>query len=84
MDKSFGIYIQFKPGVIALGLEEYKGITVVYINDDKRYLYQTIINGEVNAGESDNIDNLRDLAHKDIDDFLNEGKSNEEKDQENK
>lgn len=74
------LFIHFKEGLVALGMEEYKGFIVLYFQKaDKTCLYNIIINGELNQGVAETKEAVIELAHKDLNEFLNTDGNNQTK-----
>lgn len=66
--------LQFKESIKALGMETYKGVTILYLSKPKKDnkeieqpIYHLFYNKEFYFKEADNFQALQDMAHYDID-----------------
>jgi len=68
--KEYPSHIKFKDGIKALAMEEYKGITILYLSkqvDGKdQPIYHIFHKREFYFGEADTLEDLEELAHEDI------------------
>lgn len=71
--KDYVSNIDFRPGIIALAMENYKGINILYLSKPTKSsvqpMYHFFYRKEFYAEEADTLDELKQLAHNKIDEL---------------